>query len=270
MLISQEIEILSGQTLAVFLKVLYKFGEPMKKAKDPTGRWKERILLNAREKNKFPETALVIVKTAEDLASLLDALAKIVGKLKAEKEERGMELKGRKLVTIRGGLEHTVYPGTRLERSIRHSMDALSHGMALAGCWRSNRPPASLGLTSGYPYLFSLENPHGQRLDIITVGRVLASWDSTENGSHIRSAPQSAQMKIYAPGNGLVRIPDSPVPANVEGDFISVGISPGMVTYLLSLPDLGVSLISQANLAAVLIWFLQNRLSATRFVGGER
>lgn len=53
-----------------------------------------------------------------------------------------------------------------------------------------------------------------------------------------------------------------------EGDFISVGIASGMVWYLLSLPDLGVSLISQVNLAAALIWFLQNRLSVTRFVEG--
>lgn len=77
----------------------------------------------------------------------------------------------------------------------------------------------------------------------------------------------SAQIKVYAPGNGLVRISGSLVPGNVEGDYISVGIASGFVSYFLSLPDLGARLISQPNLPAALIWFLQNRVSVTRFVG---
>lgn len=115
--------------------------------------------------------------------------------------------------------------------------------------------------------MLSLPNSYGPALDIVTVGRVRASWQIKQNGNPLDPLPPTSGAKVYAPGNGLVRIAGSEVPDNFEGNFISTGIAAGLVAYFLSLPDLGTSFKSQDNVPAGVLWFLQNRVSVERIKG---
>lgn len=211
-----------------------------------------------------PEATLTIVKTAPDIASFLNALVQIIANLLQE-QQLGILNKGRKVVSLRGGV-YTILPGSDMD------LVAVPH-MRLCMEWISNGDGTVIVLSAtpetilGYPYLLSLPNRHGPALDIVTVGRVRASWDISQNGTPLDSLPDSAGVKVYAPGNGLVRIADSEVPDNVEGDFISTGIASGLVAYFLSLSDLGGSFATHDNLPGAVVWFLQNRVSVERIRG---
>lgn len=211
-----------------------------------------------------PEATLTIVKTAPDLASFLNALVQIIACLLYD-QKLGLATKGRRVISLRGGI-YTVLPGSDMDLLavplMRLCMEWISQGESTV-IVLSATPETILG----YPYLLSLPNRHGPALDIVTVGRVRASWDDSQNGTPLDTLPVSAGVKVYAPGNGLVRIADSEVPDNVEGDFISTGIASGLVAYFLSLSDLGASFISQNNLPEAMLWFLQNRVSVERVKG---
>lgn len=211
-----------------------------------------------------PEATLTIVKTASDIASFLNALAQVITSLLYD-QAFGLAIKGRKVVSLRGGA-YSILPGSDMDLivvpNMRRCMEWISQidGTVIV---LSATPETILG----YPYLLSLPNSHGAGLDIVTVGRVQASWDISKNGRPLDTLPASAGVKVYAPGNGLVRIADSELPDNVEGDFISTGLASGLVAYFLSLSDLSTSFKSQDNLPAAMLWFLQNRVSVERIRG---
>lgn len=211
-----------------------------------------------------PEATLTIVKTASDIASFLNALVQVITSLLQE-QQLGFLNKGRKVVSLRGGA-YAILPGSDMD------LVAVPH-MRMCMDWISQVGGTVIVLSATpetileYPYLLSLPNRHGAALDIVTVGRVLASWDISQNGRALDLLPSDSGIKVYAPGNGLVRIADSEIPDNVVGDFISTGMASGLVAYFLSLPDLGTSLRSQDNLAGAVVWFLQNRVSVERIRG---
>lgn len=211
-----------------------------------------------------PEASLTVVKTAPDIASFLNALVQVMASLLYD-QETGMLNRGRKVVSLRGGV-YTILPGSDTDLVV------LPH---LRRCmeWLSQEDGAVIVLSAtsetiqGYPYLLSLPNRYGPALDIITVGSVRASWQIAQNGTPLDPLPPTSGAKVYAPGNGLVRIAGSEVPDNVEGDYISTGVAAGLVAYFLSLPDLGTSLRSQDNVPGGVLWFLQNRVSVERIKG---
>ena len=210
-----------------------------------------------------PEASLTIVKTAPDIASFLNALVQVITSLLYD-QETGMLNKGRKVVSLRGGV-YTVLPGSDLDTvavtHLRRCMEWLLQDGAVIVL------SATSETIQGYPYLLSLPNSYGPALDIVTVGSVRASWQITQNGTPLDLLPPTSGTKVYAPGNGLVRIAGSEVPDNVEGGFISTGIAAGLVAYFLSLPDLGTSFKSQHNVPGGVLWFLQNRVSVERIKG---
>lgn len=211
-----------------------------------------------------PEASLTIVKTAPDIASFLNALVQVIASLLYDQETRKLN-KGRKVVSLRGGV-YTILPGSDTDLVVgphlRRCMEWLSQGDGAVVVLS-----ATSETIQGYPYLLSLPNSYGPALDIVTVGRVRASWQITQNGTPLDPLPPNSGAKVYAPGNGLVRIAGSEVPDNVEGDFISTGIAAGLIAYFLSLPDLGTSFKSQDNVPAGVLWFLQNRVSVERIKG---
>lgn len=211
-----------------------------------------------------PEASITIVKTAPDIASFLNALVQVIASL-LYNQETGMLNKGRNVVSLRGGV-YTILPGSDIDLVIgthlRRCMQWLSQGDDVVIVLS-----ATSETIQGYPYLLSLPNTYGPALDIVTVGRVRASWQITQNGTPLDPLPPTSGAKVYAPGNGLVRVAGSELPDNVEGDFISTGIAAGLVAYFLSLSDLGMSFRTQDNVPASVLWFLQNRVSVERIQG---
>lgn len=211
-----------------------------------------------------PEATLTIVKTAPDIASFLNALVQVIASLLYHQETGDLN-KGRNVVSLRGGI-YNIPPGSDTDLVVgphlRRTMEWLSQGDSAVVVLS-----ATSETIQGYPYLLTVPNSHGPALDIVTVGRVRASWQITQNGTPLDPLPPNSGAKVYSPGNGLVRVAGSVVPDNVEGDFISTGIAAGLVAYFLSLPDLGTSFKSQDNLPAGVLWFLQNRVSVERIKG---
>lgn len=215
---------------------------------------------------KGREVELTIVKITPEVSSFLDALGKIIERLKrwlGAKQPVG----GYAIVCIHYGWQEN--PSTagldtktafenqmvaaittsKMERLISELVRMNVVIVTASGQDERNDFPDTIDLL---PAKFASDH------DIITVGAVYATDDPDSNGRRYGWSHGAENVVVSAPGSGMCVSRDDPSGFQVaDGTGISTTVVTGLVAYYLSLPDLGNHLRGFDNIPQAVIQYLE-------------
>lgn len=228
-----------------------------------------------REFGVAKKAQLTMVKARSGIASVIDALVKIILSLMVMNSpypDGPFGSRGWTVVNLAGGYDAepdgtSDYLITQLSTLLFQLQSEFQTVVVTSSGVNDQQRMAE---TNTFPAVLSPYNP-----GLMTVGAVVATTRAREildemlvNGERFSWSPGGNAVQAWAPGNAPCRGPKNVLVEEAIGANISTAIASGLVAYLLSLPDLGWTLRMAENVPTEVVNYVQ-QMSYKRYGNQE-